>query len=62
MQAIYNVLENEQTTPLRFGVQKRDRDRPFVFFVRRATENKETFFYKNPFLRDIAKEPASMAY
>ena len=62
VQAVHNILENEQKTPLRFGVQKRDIDRPFVYFVRKPRETGEMFFQRNPLLREVYKAPPSTAF
>ena len=35
MQAVYNILKAEQTIPLRFGIQKREVDKAFVYFCRK---------------------------
>lgn len=35
MQAVFNLISNEQNVPIRFNIQKKDVDRIFVSFIKK---------------------------
>lgn len=62
MQAINFLFSSDQNIPIKFGVDERNSNRPFIHFVRKAGETYEMFLTNNPLLDDLNKAPPVNVY